>query len=244
VAQQETVTLVAERESIELPSSALLVALDDTGHEEFAPTHSVFGLGGCACLVRDYGRLIADPWQQLKAELFGGREAQLHAADLRQPSEAQASALSAFFKRCQFFRFAVVAPRYVDLKTEHPLLKIICSAVMYRIGDIAKWAQPTQVAIVIERSDRLERDLVFETSGWTMGNGVVEFQPRTFLLPKSVNSPLLEVADFVIHTAGAHIRRRFTGRYEVGRDFEAVFHSVDSRLCYYNELVSAADPSA
>jgi hypothetical protein len=180
----------------------------------------------------------------MKAHHFGGADVPLHAAELRSPSAEQMAALDSFFRTNQFFRFAVIAARYVDLKTEHALLKIICSSVMYRIGDIATVSQPTQVALIIERSERLERNIVFETSGWTMGNGEVEFKPQTFLLPKSANNPLLEVADFVIHTAGSHIRRRFNGRYEVGRDYEAVFHGVESSLCYYNELLGATDRAA
>ena len=71
----------------------LVVALDDTGHEAFADSnHPVFGLGGCAFLVKDYKRLIEAPWNYMCQRFFPEVERPMHAADLCRPTSEQPEA--------------------------------------------------------------------------------------------------------------------------------------------------------
>ena len=49
---------------LELPDRCLAVFVDDTGHEEFAKGHQVYGLDGCAALGRDLECLIEGPWKE------------------------------------------------------------------------------------------------------------------------------------------------------------------------------------
>lgn len=237
----ETITLIHEHGHIELPGNALIVALDDTGHDLFAPTHPAFGLGGCAFLVRDYGNLIDDPWRDMKNIHFSGSDIALHAAKLRSPTTEQIEALQIFFSQLPFFRFAVMSAETMTNETKHSLLKIACRSIMDRIAEISKWAQPSEVAIVIESSQRIEKDLILELSGYCMSNGDVEFEPKTYLLPKSANISFLEVADFVVHTAGSQVRHRIQRKGLMRKDFAAVFFSVDQRLSSYVELLSVRD---
>jgi len=160
--QSETLTLIAESTSIELPANTLLVALDEAGHEGFAPTHRAFGLGGCACLVRHYGQLLDDPWRAMKDVLFEGSTVPLHAADLRSPTEAQLEALGIFFTKFQFFRFAVMAAETFENSTELQLIKIVCRSVLDRVAEIAAYAHPTGVALIFEHSERIGQDVMFE----------------------------------------------------------------------------------
>ena len=52
---------------VPVPPSSLVVWIDETGEELFSdPSYPLFGLGGCAVLSRDYGRLVAEPWRQVK----------------------------------------------------------------------------------------------------------------------------------------------------------------------------------
>ncbi len=46
-----TIEIETEKGAVVLPESYLLVALDETGHEEMPDGHPAFGLGGCAMLV-------------------------------------------------------------------------------------------------------------------------------------------------------------------------------------------------
>jgi hypothetical protein len=62
--------------------NCLLIFIDETGHEEFADRkYPVFGLGGCACLAKDYDERLASPWRDLKRKHFGGAETPMHAAE-------------------------------------------------------------------------------------------------------------------------------------------------------------------
>ena len=234
----ETLTLVAASQSTELPSETLLVAVDDTGHELFPRTHHVFGLGGCACLVKHYGHLIDDPWRAMKAELFGGPDIPLHAAELNCPTTEQLEGLGIFFTKFQFFRFAVLAARTVENGTDHSLIKLVCRSLLDRVAEMAAYAHPNGVVIVVENSTRIGDDLIRELSGYKMGDGSVEFEPRAYLLPKSAGSSMLEVADFVMHAAGAQVRNRILGRLGIRKGFDSVFYQVDQRLSHYVELLS------
>lgn len=238
----ETITLTTANGAIELSGDTLLVAIDETGHEDFAPTHRVFGVGGCACLVKHMGQLVDDPWRSMKAALFGGEDVKLHAADLRKPTHSQLNGLEIFFTSYGFFRFGVMVSDTVKDDTNHGLIKLVGRMVLDRIADIAGHAHPVDVVIITESSDRTGRELMVELSGYRMGNGTIDFQPRVFTLPKSAGWSMLQVADFVMHAAQGQVRKRLDGRFFDGKpfirkDFDAVFHRVDSRLAHYTELL-------
>jgi hypothetical protein len=241
--RSETITLVGKSVSLELPSETLLVAVDDTGHEGFAPTHRVFGLGGCACLVKHYGQLIDEPWKAMKAELFGGVDSPMHASSKTPPSQEQLQALGVFFTEFQFFRFAVMAAETVQNATANSLIRIVCRSLLDRVAEICAYAQPKDVALIVENSDRIQDDLIFELSGYRIGDGEIQFEPKPYLLPKAANSSMLEVADFVIHAAGAQIRNRLQRKFGIRKDFDLVFYGVDRRLSYYVELLSINESS-
>jgi hypothetical protein len=59
-----------------------------------------------------------------------------------------------------------------------------------------------------------------------------------YFLPKSGGEAGLEVADFVIHTAGANVRDRLKGRKDNRKDFEIIFNQVDQNLVSYLEIGS------
>ena len=61
------------------------------------------------------------------------------------------------------------------------------------------------------------------------------------LLPKSASMPALEVADFIIHTAGTQTRSRISGYEKPRKDFEIIFRNVDNRLVSFMEITSIRD---
>jgi hypothetical protein len=53
-------------------------------------------------------------------------------------------------------------------------------------------------------------------------------------MPKSANFPDLEVADFIANTIGGHARCHLVeGKKGFGKDFQAIFHSVDRQLASF-----------
>jgi hypothetical protein len=233
--------------SVDYPGSTLLVALDETGHEEFAdPNYPVFGIGGCAVLLKHSEQFIDDPWRELKRRHFGGADVRLHAADLRRPTSDQIAGLAHFFRTYPFFRLSVVAPHTVRNTSGHPLLQLTCATVWQRICDVAYVAQPTEIVVAFEDAARLRNKIWNYLSGYELRHKGGRIVPRLFMAKKSLNLPWMEVADFVLHTAGASVRNRVLGRSGYRRDFEAVFRSVDSRLSHHIELIwlsSATAPS-
>ena len=67
---------------LKVSNSALIVFVDDTGHEALVPGQPVFGLGGCAVMAADLDRLIRHPWLDVRRRVCGSPENPLHAADL------------------------------------------------------------------------------------------------------------------------------------------------------------------
>lgn len=59
---------------------ALLIFVDDTGHEALVPGHPVYGLGGCAIMAGDLERVIHRPWQEVRRQIRGSVDMPLHAA--------------------------------------------------------------------------------------------------------------------------------------------------------------------
>jgi hypothetical protein len=88
----------------------LMVFVDDTGHEALAPGHVVYGLGGCAALGRDLGRLIQRPWRGIRERVTGSPDTPLHANKF--PTLARGhedfEAVANFFRDQPFYRFGAL----------------------------------------------------------------------------------------------------------------------------------------
>jgi hypothetical protein len=111
-----------------LGPSCLLVAVDETGHEELAdPQYPVFGLGGCLTVVGEYHEQIGRPWRDLKGRHFGSSSTPMHAAGLGATSD-QAAAIGDFFRQHTFGRFAAVTT--VDTDLGSPLSRFQSTALL------------------------------------------------------------------------------------------------------------------
>jgi hypothetical protein len=222
--------------------TCLLFFVDDMGHETFADRqHPVLGLGGCAVIGRDYNRTLSEPWKKLKGMHFGGRDIPLHAARLKAPTQTQINALGEFFERQLFGRFATVIK---DTSTISPGLapyQVVATSTMKRFDHFLNICSspPTQVAFIFEDSQR-GNALAERYFGKLSVKDISSSIPaRQAFMPKSANDPGLEVADFIIHAAGAQARNNRNGTKKIRRDFRAVFHKAPRHLVSYIEIDAA-----
>ena len=220
-----------------LPENTFVVAVDDTGHEEFKdPNYQVFGIGGCAFLVRDYQRLIERPWNYMCQHFFPDIGRPIHATDLRNLSSTQHGAFKHFFEKFEFFRIAVTASVKSEKEVEANFIEIAGASLLQRICEIGEWAEFDRLFILFEESERIEMKVLQSLSGKKIKQNSKEIKIELGLIPKSASIPAMEVADIIIHTAGAQTKSRISGKKEVRKDFEIIFRNVDNRLVSFAEI--------
>lgn len=232
----------SEEGIIEVHGNTLIVAIDETGCEDYKDNNfPVFGIGGCAVLARDYARLIDDPWLSLKATCFGGHDIALHAADLRSPTQDQLNALELFFSKLPFFRFASTSARTFDNGSELSNVNLLVMSVMQQVCDFVSWTRPSQVLFIFEYSQRIGRELYSVLKSYKMGNDEYEVVPRVMYATKDLKLSCLEVADFIMHPAGAQVRNRINPSKSkkpiIRKDFDVVFNKIDPRFSSYQEMI-------
>jgi hypothetical protein len=218
---------------IDLEASALLLFVDETGHEEFAdPSYPVFGLAGVAVTVTEYENVIAAPWRGMKDRLFHGRETPLHAADLKRPTQEQLAALSQFFRDHRFSRFAAVMTRDTKIPKGISPYHLAAVSLLRRIERSTVRYMFSSVALMVESSSRgnplAEKYLGPYDKVLIREGGTEQAVPiRHFLLPKRLSEPGLELADFVAQASGRHTLAQVTDPNSTFRkDFAAIFHAV------------------
>lgn len=230
-----------EGKKISLEPSCLLVFIDETGNDvSFDEKHPVFGLGGCVVLASDYDKLVSTPWNNLKNNYFKGVDEPLHASKLNSPVSQQLEALNDFFKNNNFGRVASIVCKDTvnnvnsSNKTYETTARFLIERITkIRIGNI------TSVAFFIEESSRDYKLVKQYFSKYKIKFGI-DIPNYYFLTGKSLNLPGLEVADFIIHTAGAQVRNRLIHKNERNRkDFDLIFGSVNEGLTSFGAISSA-----
>lgn len=220
----------------QLGPTTLLLAIDDTGDPTTKdPNHPVFGLGGCAVLVGQYFETIRIPWARMKKQFFDGPLSPLHAAKLRAPSPEQISALNAFFVNAPFFRVAAMTTDRIVISDHVVRIELVCLALTRLLEQIATHVPFSKIAFVLDSSERLNPELgrVFKDLKVTQTlNGVAREIPIEFYEgKKGLCEPALEVADFVMHTAGRAVRHSLAGKPFLDLpDFRAVFATSPPEL--------------
>ncbi len=238
----DEIILESNKGQIVLGSKTLLFAIDETGHEDLNdPNCPVFGFGGCGCMVRDYSRLIEKPWELICEKYFTEVERPMHATDLRKPSKEQIDILNRFFTTFEFFRVATIASKKTINMQNYETIKIMANILLNRLCDVGKWADFNRVVIIFEESQRIEMEIMNSLVGKNIDRGSEKIPIELCLMSKSSSTPALEVADFIVHTAGRQTRHRITKNNDFLPDFTAIFKTVDSRLTSFMEITKIED---
>ena len=163
----------------------------------------------------------------MKSEHFGGENAPLHASDLRHPSAQQLAALSEFFKMQEFGRFAVTLTSAAKVPKHLTSHSVISASIKKRWEELATRMNPmpTEVAFIFEALERTD-ELIQNYFSPTFVNIAQNAVPVHYgLLNKSSGDPTLEIADFIVHTAGRQALNWSRGKTAIRRDFQDIFHA-------------------
>lgn len=201
--------------------------VDETGHELFAdPKYPIFGIGGIAMMAAHLDAEVREPWREVKAKHFGGRDVPLHAADLRQPTPEQLQALGNYFRNGRFQRFAAVIHSLARLPADKLPFEVVAPTLLKRFEEVAaRWVpRPEEVWFVHEASDRGDEQLERYIGKLSLEADGCDIPVHQGLMEKRVGDPALEVADFVVQAAGGQAHHWARGRDGFRQDFKAVFH--------------------
>ena len=119
---------------LKLSSNCLAVFVDDSGHEELARGHPVYGMGGCAALAFQMDELINSPWRQVRKFVASSPDTPLHASEFsRAVTNEQIACVAHFFKTNMFARFGAVLSTTTVIPDEITRVRLIAGTLMNRI---------------------------------------------------------------------------------------------------------------
>ena len=218
-----------------LPPQSLVVFIDDTGHEDLANGHLVYGLGGCAVLGSRLDWDIRQPWRELRKAVLGDYGAPMHASEItRFIDRKKMAVIGSFFEVVPFMRIAVA----LTVKTEMPdlveRLQVMAPCLIQRIIEILNWTPAQSVSIIFESNERNNAEILRYFSNITIGEEGNNIPIELYFMPKSANEPGLEIADFIMHSVHGLARNRAEGGDGYHRlDFKSAFQSVGPKLASF-----------
>jgi hypothetical protein len=224
-------------ENLILPDRCLAVFVDDTGHEALVPDQPIYGLGGCAALGRDFGRIISDPWRKVRQRVMGSPDSPLHANKFsRTAAPDDISTVAEFFRLQPFARLGATISIRTALIDEWNVIRTMKEVLELRINEIVGHTLCREVKVIFESSQRVDKLIEDAFQNFEVRRGWKHIPSKCYFMPKAVGEPGLEVADFVMHAVGRQVRQNLKERGTFTPDFEAVFHGIDRRLSSFVEV--------
>jgi uncharacterized protein DUF3800 len=235
--------LTTAKREVTLGRQTLTVWLDETGHEDFAqPDFPIFGLGGCALLASDYDSALASPWRAIKKEVFGNPTAPLHATDLRSLTREQMERLGRFFNEARFARLAAVTRKDANKPNSVTVMEVLAAMLRRWLEDLSNevFTGVSNVALIFEESQRLNKQILSNFGHWKVKKQGAERIIDIFREEKANTEPGLEIADFIVHTAGS--QARLDKWPSQRRDFNAIFlpSRLDHRWVKFKQITETA----
>jgi hypothetical protein len=222
---------------LSVPDSSLLVFVDDTGHEDLVPGHTVYGLGGCAILAADPERIIRHPWHEVRRRVRGSADTPLHASALGHPPRMEdVEVVAKFFRSQPFARIGAIISNQSKRDDGICIVTVIAETLKRRIVNIARWTPFSELHVIFEASGRADELIEQAFGDFRLEENGRSIPVGCYFMPKSVHDPALEVADFVVHAVGRQARRRIEGREGFAPDFAAVFHNQDPKRVSYIDV--------
>ena len=228
--------MIAEM-SLELPDNCLAVFVDDTGHEALIKDHPVYGLGGCATLVRDLDRYLRDPWREVRRLVTGSRDTPLHANTFPGiASHDDILTVAKFFRSYPFGRLGTVVSFKTKLADDLSSIPTVAAVLQQRIREIAGWTdfELGRRRLRILGTGRQLVEAAFQGFGLEKDGEALPVE--CYFMRKEHAEPGLEVADFIMHAVGRQARQNLKQRGVFVPDFQAVFHTVDRKLTSFMEV--------
>ncbi len=228
------------------PNSAL-VFLDETGDEQLKdPKYPIFGLGGCCILAKNYFILIDRPWSKMKLKMFNLKNKPLHAAG-NSFSYKQITAINNFFLSNEFGRFTTISSLNTQIDTILKMEQVVFYSFCKRVLEIIKWYEFENIIVIYDNSERLKPKLQEYASTIDFAeklNGVdTKIETHYCVVNKETALSGVEVADFIIHSAGTSLRDLINGkiyRLTDREDFNHVFNTTDKKISSFFQVNSAA----
>lgn len=218
--------------------NTLLIFIDETGNELLNDNmYPFFGFGGVAIPASLYQCNLCLPWNYIKNEFFNGQSKVLHATDLRNPTIEQMNILNRFFSTFSFGRFATVISNDTEITFDVNLFDLLASSLHARLKKIVSNTSHTDIIFIFESNQRTDEIIASYFSKYKfikkINNQEIETKVNRFRMNKSQIEPGLEVADFIIHSAGTTIRSLEQGKITKPterKDFECIFKTQDPRI--------------
>jgi len=197
-------------------------------------------------LARDYFNVIDNPWTKLKLDKFGLKGKPLHASGKCFTYE-QRTALNNFFHSNTFGRFTTILSVDTQNDTLLELDEIVYRNFYNRILDIIRWYEFEDIIIIYDDSTRLKPKLQKYSAGIEItekANGVeTNFDTHYCVINKKYAFPGIEVADFIIHSAGTTLRDLLNGKIRKltdREDFSYIFEKIDGKYSSFLHLNSVS----
>lgn len=202
---------------ISLEPSCYCVFIDETGTETLSnPNYPIFGFGGCGILAAHYEEWLMQPWKRMKLGCFGDADIPIHAVDIRPTIsnfDKKVEGLNAFFENGPYARIASIHSTTTKIENGlpsfHELAIEVCRSQIYQAS--APW-KPTKIAVIFESCERTNltvarRFMNIHTATAKYADGrSYEIPIETLFANKEAKLDGLEVADFIINTAGTTCR--------------------------------------